>query len=79
MSSPARERWTIRIEPLASTVPAINRVRSALKVLLRAFRLKCTAVLVAPADGQTAEIPQFDKTDGAPAIIRGTDTTEQHR
>src|SRR5262245_27093948 len=57
MSSPARERWSIRIEPLASTVPAINRVRSALKVLLRAFRLKCTAVLNVQADGTEAARP----------------------
>jgi hypothetical protein len=41
----ARERWTFTIEPLPCAVPAVNRVRSALKVLLRRFGLRCTAIL----------------------------------
>ena len=44
MSHPARDTWTIRVEPLPSEVPAPNRIRSALKVLLRRFGLKCVAI-----------------------------------
>lgn len=45
--------WTFTITPLPSDVPAANRVRSALKVLLRRFGLRCTAVVEAPAAEQT--------------------------
>jgi hypothetical protein len=48
VNRPARERWTIRIEPLPCEVPAPNRIRSALKVLLRRFGLRCTAILDGP-------------------------------
>ena len=50
MTRPARQRWTFRIEPLPSEVPPVHRVRSALKVLLRSFGLKCVAVLDLPPD-----------------------------
>jgi hypothetical protein len=46
----SRERWVFTIEPLPSDTPAVNRVRSALKVLLRRFGLKATAVREAPPD-----------------------------
>jgi hypothetical protein len=44
------ETWTIRITPLASTVPAANRVRRLLKYALRACGLRCTAVLDEPGE-----------------------------
>lgn len=40
----SRDRWTIVIEPLPCDVPAVNRVRSALKILLRRFGLRCVAL-----------------------------------
>jgi hypothetical protein len=50
MTRTARERWIFTIEPLVSPTPAVNRVRSALKVLLRRFGLKCVTVRDAPSD-----------------------------
>jgi hypothetical protein len=47
---PKLETWTFRIVPLPNRVPAANRVRSALKVLLRSFGLRCTAILDLPPD-----------------------------
>jgi hypothetical protein len=34
--------FTLRPRPLLSTVPAMTRVRSALKALRRSYRLQCT-------------------------------------
>jgi hypothetical protein len=38
------------IEPLPGKVPGVHRVRSALKVLLRSFGLRCVAVVEAPPE-----------------------------
>lgn len=51
----ARDPWILRIEPLPCEVPAVNRVRSALKLLLRRFRLKCTAILESSDNAQPAK------------------------
>jgi hypothetical protein len=60
VSTPAREQpWTFIIEPLPHEVPAANRVRSALKILLRRFGLKCTALIGTP--------PETPKTTHQPA------------
>ena len=45
-----RERWVFTIEPLPGKVPGVHRVRSALKVLLRSFGLRCVAVVEAPPE-----------------------------
>jgi hypothetical protein len=50
VTRPARERWTFIIEPLPSGVPTVHRVRSALKMLLRVFRLRCVAVVEVPEE-----------------------------
>jgi hypothetical protein len=38
-----RERFTLHVTALPDSVPAVIRLRKALKCLLRSFRLRCTA------------------------------------
>lgn len=44
-------RFAIMIEAKPDTVPATTRLRRALKVLLRAFGLRCVEIREVPANG----------------------------
>lgn len=49
-----RERYLIELEALADDVPAIHRLRAALKVLLRRFGLRCVRSVELPGEIPTA-------------------------
>jgi hypothetical protein len=69
---PRLERWIFTITPLPHRVPAVHRIRSALKLLLRCFGLRCVAVLDLPEDPATTH-------QTAQAASRGIETTEGPR
>lgn len=58
--------FTIELRALPDDVPAVNRLRSALKVLLRRFRLHCVSV-------QFHDVG--DKGSTAPGEAGGTDNS----
>jgi hypothetical protein len=43
-TKPPPERFELVLRDLGGSAPAINRLRSALKVLLRAFSLRCESI-----------------------------------
>jgi hypothetical protein len=54
--------FVLRLHPLPDAIPPIVRLRRAMKLLLRSFRLKCTAVALpdgtAPRSPLTKRRPQ---------------------
>jgi hypothetical protein len=73
VTPPARESWTFRITPLPSTVPAVHRVRSALKVLRRVFRLRCVAYLELPEESHQ----HASAASGSPSTVRSSSSPSE--
>jgi hypothetical protein len=70
MSQQPAETWVFRFEPLPHEVPSVHRVRSVLKISLRKFGLKCTAILELPPDSSSVkEVPSEAEDLAAEARI----------
>lgn len=55
MTEDAPTLWRVTLRALPSTVPVVHRVRSLLKIALRALGLRCVKVEQVPAPGREAK------------------------